>query len=357
MFSGNVPFESFALPSLKKLYLGYNQLAGQIDVQTFRQLTNLTSLELSNNNFSGDFELDTLLSSLTNLESLDLSYSSFAVTTKNANHYVNPGFIYLGLASCKLKVFPNSFRAMKQLYHLDLSSNEIHGQIPHWAGEIGSTNYGLQYLNLSYNFITGSPQFQWYGLRQLYLQSNLIEGPFPQSICNMSKLWYLDMSNNRFGGSIPQCFGNISSSLQLIDMGNNSFQGMIPSLYDVCKELQGLVLKGNQLEGEVPISLSRCQSLKVVDLGNNHLNGTFPGWLGDLPYLRVLVLKSNKFHGHIQPSSDVEFPFPNIQVLDLSYNGGAHDLSAKQKKICIYREMTLDNERYRSLGCGGAGTF
>ncbi|GKE92759.1 leucine-rich repeat-containing protein, partial [Tanacetum coccineum] len=282
MFSGNVPFESFALPSLQELSLRYNQLAGQIDMQTFRQLANLTDLDLSFNNFSGELELDTLLSTLTNLEDLDLSYSGFSVTTSNnANHYVNPGFTALGLASCNLKVFPNSLRAMKQLWYLDLSSNEIHGQIPPWAGEIGGNNE-LSYLNLSHNFITGLPQFQWYGLQNLYLQSNLIEGPFPPSICNMSDLKYLDMSNNRFGGLIPRCFGNITSYLSMIDMGNNSFQGTIPNTYDNCRSLEGLSLNGNQLRGEVPSSLSKCSALRVLDLGNNYLNGTFPSWLGGL---------------------------------------------------------------------------
>ncbi|GKE29381.1 leucine-rich repeat-containing protein, partial [Tanacetum coccineum] len=159
--NGTLPSWLFTIPSLQYLRLDDNMFSGKLpfDVQTFRQLTNLTVLGLSNNNFSGELELDTLLSSLTNLESLDLSYSGFSVTTKNANHYVNPGFKYLHLASCKLKVFPNSFRAMQQLIQLDLSSNEIHGQIPHWAGEIGS-NHSLVFLNLSHNFITGLPQFQ-----------------------------------------------------------------------------------------------------------------------------------------------------------------------------------------------------
>ncbi|GKE56902.1 leucine-rich repeat-containing protein, partial [Tanacetum coccineum] len=68
MFSGIVPFDSFALPSLKMLDLSLNnQLSGQIDMQTFRQLTNLTHLDLKFDNFSGELELDTLLSTLTNL--------------------------------------------------------------------------------------------------------------------------------------------------------------------------------------------------------------------------------------------------------------------------------------------------
>nr|GEW59936.1 leucine-rich repeat-containing protein [Tanacetum cinerariifolium] len=228
--NGTLPSWLFTSPSLQYLSLSHNMFSGNL-LFSIGQLTNLTYLGLSSNNFSGKLELDTLLSSLKNLEVLDLSYNSFSLTTKNANHYVNPAFKVFGLASCKLKVFLNSFRAMKHLWVLDLSGNEIHGQIPHWVGEFGGT-YGLEYFSLSDNFITGLPQFQWYGLEELYMQSNHIEGPFPTSICNMSNLWFLDMSNNRFGGLIPQCFREITSHLQMVDMGNNSLQGTIPSLYD-----------------------------------------------------------------------------------------------------------------------------
>ncbi|GKB00438.1 leucine-rich repeat-containing protein [Tanacetum coccineum] len=86
--------------SLTHLNLSNCGFSGQIDMQTFQQLTNLTVLFLSFNNFSGEWELDTLLSSLTNLEWLDLSYNGLSVTTNNANHYVNPGFRFLKLASC-----------------------------------------------------------------------------------------------------------------------------------------------------------------------------------------------------------------------------------------------------------------
>ncbi|GKB18274.1 leucine-rich repeat-containing protein [Tanacetum coccineum] len=358
MFSGNVPFESFALPSLKRLYLSNNQLSGQIDMQTLPKLTNLTDLDLSTNNFSGELELDTLLSSLKNLEYLDLSYNGFSVTTNNANHYVNPGFWSLKLASCKLKVFPESFRAMKQLEWIDLSGNEIHGQIPHWAGEIGRNE--LRLLNLSHNFITGLPQFQWYGLRELYLQSNLIEGPFPPSICNMNHLYALDMSHNSFDGVIPQCVGNISNSLTMMDLGNNSFQGTIPNVFEEFMYLEGLILNGNRLEGGVPSSLSKCESLKVLDLGNNHLNGTFPGWLGELRFLQVLVLKSNNFHGNIQPSFAVKSPFPGLQVLDLSHNGFVGQLPTKYfQNFNSMKNVVKDNTepQYLYMGRGKYYSF
>nr|GEZ04760.1 leucine-rich repeat-containing protein [Tanacetum cinerariifolium] len=92
---------------------------------------------------------------------------------------------------------------------------------------------------------------------------------------------------------------------------------------------EGLILKGNQLEGELRISLSTCQRLRVLDLGNNHLNGTFPGWLGDLPNLQVLVLKSNNFCGRIQPSVTVGSPFTSLLGSDLSHNRFVGKLPAK----------------------------
>ncbi|GJR72322.1 leucine-rich repeat-containing protein [Tanacetum coccineum] len=282
---GNVPFESFALPSLTLLDLTHNnQLSGQIDMQTFRQLTNLTHLDLSFNNFSGEWELDTLLSSLKNLEYLDLSYNGFSVTTNNANHYVNPGFLFLKLASCKLKVFPESFRAMKQLQELDLSGNEIHGHIPHWAGEIGRNELSL--LNLSYNFIKGLPQFQCDStMCGKYQQLSYDDGFGEQSL-----------SRNR------------AVSLILVALCRD-----LPSL-------QALVLKSNNFHGNIQPSFavkSPFPGLQVLDLSRNRFVGQLPTkYFQNFNSMKnvVLVLKSNNFHGNIQPSFAVKSPFPVYYV-------------------------------------------
>nr|XP_043639062.1 receptor-like protein 6 [Erigeron canadensis] len=323
--NGMLPSSLFSLRSLEQLSLAYNQFADHIDVHdkvpnlhTFCQLTNLTALDLSHNNLSGRWELDALLSSLTSLKNLILSYSGVSVMTNDANYHVNPNLEVLSLASCKIKVFPDSLRSMRNLQYLDLSRNEIHGHIPHWAGVMGGSQ--LKVLSLSNNFITGLPLFQWYGLQELQLSSNLIQGPFPRSICNLSNLMFIDVSNNSFDGVIPQCIGNITHSLRVMNLGNNFFQGTIPNAFMDCGRLQGLIMNGNELEGGLPSSLSKCQSLEVIDLGNNQLNGTFPYWLGSLPKLQVVVLKSNNFHGIIETPSTIKVPFQSLRVLDISQN-------------------------------------
>ncbi|XP_071729635.1 receptor-like protein Cf-9 homolog [Rutidosis leptorrhynchoides] len=359
MFSGTVQFDSFPLQSLKQLALGYNQFDGRIDVldqgpilHTFRQLTNLISLDLSFNNFRGEWELDTVLSSLTNLTELILSNSGLSVMTNTVNRYANPGVGALYLAFCNVKVFPESLRAMKDLRYLDLSNNLIRGDIPEWAVEIGGN--GMVGLDLSNNSLTGLPQLLWEGLDHMYLKSNTIQGPFPRSICNMSNLRYLDISNNSFGGVIPSCVGDVIISAVTINLGNNRFQGTIPNVYENCGPLEGLFLNGNQLEGEIPRSLSKCQFLKVLDVGNNHLNGTFPGWLGDLPKLQVLILKSNKLSGPIVTSSTVESLFPSLLVLDLSYNEFVGQLPKNYfQNFNAMKNVTKNNRKLEYLESGG----
>ncbi|XP_024964503.1 receptor-like protein 32 [Cynara cardunculus var. scolymus] len=312
MFGGSLPLELFTRQSLKKLLLNNNQFDGTIDVldqgsiqQTFQQLPNLTLLDLSFNNFTGVWELDTLLSSLRTLDFLSLSYSGLSVMTNNASRYVNPNFQALELASCKIKVFPESLRAMRKLQSLDLSRNEIDGYIK----ELGGNE--LVYLDLSHNIITG---------------------PFPLSIWNMENLRYLNLSNNHFSGVIKP--GDMNFSPSVIDMGNNNFNGTIPH---VCGgELTGLILNGNQFEGKVPSCFSKCSYLQVLDLGNNRLTGAFPDQLGRLRYLNVLVLRSNKFHCPIERSSFmIEHPFPSLRVLDLSQNEFGGHLPGKYFQILM----------------------
>ncbi|XP_040948493.1 receptor like protein 22 isoform X1 [Gossypium hirsutum] len=283
-----------------------------------------------------------MFTDLPNLELLDLSYNSLSLTsntTSTVNHRL-PNLTDLLLSSCNLSEFPQFLKGLKSLERLDLSCNKIEGKIPQWMQEVG--NGSLTYLNVSHNSLTEVEHFPWKNIEVLDLSSNFISGnlPIPAStinvflisnnsfngevsslICNATYLQILDLSHNYLSGTIPQCFGNLSYSLEFLNLKKNKFYGTIPPTFAEGCQLSNLNLNGNLLEGPLTPSILNCRGLEVLDLGNNKINDTFPHWLGSLPYLQVLVLKSNHMHGSLRVNSSKSSPFfSKIQIFDLSSN-------------------------------------
>lgn len=91
-------------------------------------------------------------------------------------------------------------------------------------------------------------------------------------ICNISSLRLFDISHNSSSGTLPQCLGNISESIQVMDLRMNNFHGAIPDTFAKDNQLITLVFNGNQLEGLLPKSLVNCKKMEVLDLGNNKIN-------------------------------------------------------------------------------------
>ncbi|XP_040948775.1 receptor-like protein 9DC3 [Gossypium hirsutum] len=278
---GKSPKNIFNLPNLNLLYLEGNQLSGKIPRSLGNHLQ-LTHLDLSRNQLSGQIPLSIL--NLTQLE-------------------------YLSIAGNTLKgSIPDEFlKGLKSLESLDLSCNKIQGKIPQWMQEVG--NVSLTYLNVSHNSLTEVEHFPWKNIEFLDLSSNLIRGnlPIPASttnvflisnnsfngevsslICNVTSLRILDLSHNNLSGTIPQCFGNLSYSLEFLNLKKNKFYGTIPPTFAEGCQLSNFNLNGNLLEGPLTPSILNCNGLEVLDLGNNKINDTFPHWLGSLPFLQVL---------------------------------------------------------------------
>nr|KJB62996.1 hypothetical protein B456_009G448000 [Gossypium raimondii] len=362
LLNGTLPSWLYTAPSLKTVYLSQNQFSGHIKEfqskslelialennklqgplpSSIFQLLNLTHLSLSSNNLSGVIE-SRMFSNLPNLEYLDLSYNSLSLTsntTSTVNHIL-PNLTDVLLSSCNLSEFPQFLKGLKSLESLDLSCNKIEGKIPQWMQDVG--NDSLTYLNVSHNSLTEVEHFPWKNIEFLDLSSNLIHGnlPIPAStinvflisnnsfngevsslICNATYLQILDLSHNYLSGTIPQCFGNLSNSLESLNLKKNKFYGMIPLTFAERCQLSNFNLNGNLLEGPLTPSILNCSGLEVLDLGNNKINDTFPHWLGSLPFLQVLVLKSNHMHGSLSVnSSKSSYFFSKIQIFDLSSN-------------------------------------
>ncbi|XP_016683880.1 receptor-like protein Cf-9 [Gossypium hirsutum] len=246
----------------------------------------------------------------------------------------------LSLSSCNLSEFPQFLKELKSLRGLDLSYNRIECKIPRWMQEV--RNDSLRYLNVSHNSLTKVEQFPWKNIGTLDLSFNLIVGNLliPAStinvffvsnnnfngevstlICNASALRILDFSHNNLSVTIPQCFGNLSNSLEFLNLKKNKFYGTIPPTFAKGCQLSNLNLNGNLLKEPLTPSILNCRGMEVLDLGNNKINDTFLHWLGSLSFLQVLVLKSNHMHGSLRVNSSKSSPFfSKIQIFDLSSN-------------------------------------
>ena len=246
------------------------------------------------------------------------------------------------MGSCNLSHFPDFLKNQDRLQGLDLSYNNIHGQVPNWVWDTSKET--LMYLNLSHNFLIGFGQhlvnFPWPQLHILDLSfnkiqalppiplpsifvysvaNNLLEGEISPWICNLSSLYSLDLSNNKFRGILPHCLCNVSNTLSILNLRGNGFHGTIPQLCAKGSRVKMIDLSQNQFEGVLPRSLSNCEMLEILNLGSNRLNDVFPSWLGTLPKLRVLILRHNGFYD-VVGSPTTMFAFPKLHILDLSDN-------------------------------------
>ncbi|CAL9018014.1 unnamed protein product [Prunus brigantina] len=332
--SGNIM--EFQSRSLSLLGLRDNKLDGLIPRSIF-ELENLYQLDLSSNNLSGTVEFEKF-SKLQSLNELNLSFNHLSLSFNHLSNNTWPQLESLDLSSCNISEFPYFLRASQNLYTLHLSHNQIQADIPKWL-DLGKDS--LRELDLSHNSLTGTVgQLRWKNLYYLDLRNNSLQGELlipppstsyffisnnqftgeiPPTICSLSSLQILDLSNNNLSGKIHQCIGNFSQSLSVLNLRNNKFHGMIPGTFSNGNILRNLDLNGNQLEGSLPQSLHTCRELEVLDLGNNKIQGTFPNWLESLPKLQVIILRSNKFYGEICIPK-TKFPFQKLHIIDLSNN-------------------------------------
>jgi Leucine-rich repeat (LRR) protein len=290
--NGTLPSWVYIMPSLRYLNLGYNQLTGYIGEfqhnalvslslsnnklhgtlpMSISKLVRLYVLDISFNNLSGNVE-SKIFSKLKSIRSVDLSHNPLLSlnTFTNATNIL-PNIYSLHLSSSNLSEIPHFLRTAEYLGRLDLSNNQIKGNIPTWLLEVGKES--LNYLNLSYNSLTSIGHLPWKNLMILDLRFNLLQGPLPvppletfffsvskndltgeipSLICNLNSLEYLDLSYNHLSNMIPPCLGNLSDSLIDLDLQNNHLNGTIPTMFSKGNYLRSLKLNGNQLEGSLP---------------------------------------------------------------------------------------------------------
>lgn len=332
--TGPIPVEISKLQKLWQLELYFNDLNGTFPVG-FGNLTSLQKFDASVNNLEGDLSE---LRYLTQLSSLQLFQNKF--TGQIPEEFGDFEFLvnfslYENMLTGPL---PQKLGSWANFDFIDVSTNSLTGPIPpdmckkgtmtallilenQFTGEIPET-YGnclsMNRFRVSNNSLSGTVPAGIWGLPNLDfidLDINKFEGPITSDIGNAKLLTQLHLRNNRFSGELPPEIAN-ASSLVLIDISSNQFSGVVPSGIGELKKLNNLYMQENRLEGAIPDSIANCSYLNNINLASNLFTGEIPARLGSLPSLNSLNLSDNRLSESIPAS----LSNPKLSLLDLSNN-------------------------------------
>ncbi|KAK3429020.1 hypothetical protein EUGRSUZ_E00436 [Eucalyptus grandis] len=226
MLTGNIPMSIGRLSNLQYLNLGKNKLTGHIP-STMGNITGLIRLYLYNNSLEGSIPLS--LGDCKSLQDLVLYHNKFTGTIPS--HMIRPSslIIFLDVSHNSLSgPLPPDVGNLKNLISLDVSYNQISGEIPTTLGNC----LGFEELYMQSNHFRGPiPQFKGLkGIRFLDLSNNNLTGQIPEFLVNLSSsLQFLNLSFNNLEGEVPVrgIFGNTSAFE--VD-GNREICGGIPEL-------------------------------------------------------------------------------------------------------------------------------
>ncbi|PUZ48905.1 hypothetical protein GQ55_7G283300 [Panicum hallii var. hallii] len=198
-FNGTLPDELGKLTKLRQIYIDSNDFSGPLP-STLSQLKNLSILWASDNNFTG--QIPDYLGSLTNLTDLRLQGNSFqGPIPRSLSNLVKLSKLRIGEivnGSSPLAFIGN----MTSLGELVLRNSKISDTL----ASVDFSKFGnLSLLDLSFNNITGQ---------------------IPQSILNLPSLNYLFLGNNSLSGSLP---ATKSPLLTNLDFSYNHLSGNFPS--------------------------------------------------------------------------------------------------------------------------------
>nr|XP_023906334.1 receptor-like protein 9DC3 [Quercus suber] len=244
--SGSLPSSICNMSLLSIFSVSFNNFFGEVPKELLAGCSELTTMDLSNNNFDGH-----LLSSgfnLTMLRALVINDNSFSGTMLNE-------------FSSQQILFP---------FFLDVSNNNMSGKIPTWiCNQTGS--YSLFFLGN--NYFEGEILCETTRFQLLDISHNFLSGSLPSWSGNF--LEHLNLKENKFSGSIPEAFFNVSQIVTL-DIGDNKLSGIIPSAIGQLSHLKILLLRGNRLNGTIPTQLCQLTNIHLMDISRNFFSGTLP---------------------------------------------------------------------------------
>ncbi|CAK9153874.1 unnamed protein product [Ilex paraguariensis] len=312
------------LTSLKYLDLGYINLS--LETNWLQALNTLPSLS----------ELHLYYCGLQNIppSPLNLNFSSLSVLDLSYNYFNSlPQWLFnisslakLSLYSChaKASISQAAWEDLCNLQDLDLSNNEIIGNISDLIGALSRcSNRSIEMLKLWDSHISGQlPESLGFlkNLRFLHLDENLLTGPIPESIGKLSNLKILSLVGNQLTGTIPESVGKFTQLTQLW-LYKNSWGGVLSQKhFEGLKKLEYFSISSSNNAFSINLSDEWVPpfSLRFIEIDSYPLGPKFPTWLKTQKQLDSIILTNVSISGTIPHW--LKKLCPQIQRLDLSYN-------------------------------------
>lgn len=310
-----------------------------------KELTNLISLDLSNNSSLTDATFS-ISPSNNKIESISIYGTSLPcpdLSGRQTLKYVSAGYNgnvgFLTTSATNVYKFENcaSLESLSfgysslsgglpkftnfKLTSLDLYATQLRGGdtsgdttycIPKKTFEVCTnlSSFSLYSPNLSKTPIHPDVFTYTPFITYINLQSNKIPGSLPNlSVC--SKVVYLYLTNNSFSGDVYNLAAN--PNIYWMDVSYNALSGTIPA-YRNRSSLTALLLYNNQFTGmNQPVNLP---NLIYYYVHNNQITGEIPSFT-DCPSLQYLLLFNNKFSSY---KSGAFADIYKIRYLDVSNN-------------------------------------
>ncbi|KAJ4909337.1 receptor like protein 15 [Raphanus sativus] len=261
---------------LRHVDLADNNISGKFPSWVLENNTKLKVLLVQNNLFTS-FQLP---KSPHNLLLMDVSANKFSHLVPGNIGWILPDLrgmnisnnAFHGKLPSSLGKIGQGLRSLRVLSMLDISNNNLTGDIPEWVGELPS----LRALLISNNSLEG--QFSITGCRsgaQTKIEFATKHRYDSYMGENLGLMIGMDLSENELSGEIPFELGDLHK-LHALNLSHNKLSGGIPKSFSGLKNVESLDLSFNGLQGEIPSQLAELSSLAVFNVSFNNLSGVIP---------------------------------------------------------------------------------
>lgn len=300
--------------------VNHNQLTGTLPWGLFNQ-PNMVLLDVSHNKIQatteykpGTFDLKGLDDTIReggyvgggSISSSSTYYQNLRTLRLNNNQMATPvpdkfkHFYNLQILDFSNNYFdgsiPSSWSALTHLIELSFGNNNISGQVP---ASLIANNDGLTVLRMGNNLlegnipaIFGTPNSTLKAnLETLDISQNRLEGTFDvlgTALGSFNKLKYLRFGSQNFTQRSSELnssdiswlltsLARTSPAIEQLDISGLGLHGSIDSTFIAAvSKLSYLDISKNQLEGDIPPSVSSLSLLETFDFSENGINGTLP---------------------------------------------------------------------------------